>query len=185
MTNTLSSIKAVIFDRDGTLIKHVPYLYQADDVELLPGVREGLKRLHEAGLLLCLHSNQSGVGRGYFKMEDVERCNARMLELIGLGDDLFAEICLAPESPETEAVFRKPSPRFARELMRRYGLQAGELCYVGDRGSDILAARKAGTCAIGIPSGLNDLRMELTELGLACEYPVVANFSEAVSLLLK
>ena len=180
----MSSIKAVVFDRDGTLIKHVSYLYKAEEVELLPGVREGLERLRSAGIKLFVHSNQSGVGRGYFQMADVERCNTRMLELLGMGNDLFLEICLAPEAPESPAIYRKPSPRFAEELMQRHMLKADEICYFGDRGSDIAAAHNAGCRAVGISTGLDDLRMELTELGLIDEYPMVASFSEAVELVL-
>src|SRR5690606_10607629 len=73
--------KALVLDRDGTLIRHVHFLADAAAVEILPGVREGLKGVIEAGVLLFLHSNQSGVGRGYFSMEAVEACNRRMIEL--------------------------------------------------------------------------------------------------------
>lgn len=57
-------IKALVLDRDGTLIEHVPYLHKPEDVRLLPGVREGLAAARAGGLTLFLHTNQSGVGRG-------------------------------------------------------------------------------------------------------------------------
>lgn len=177
-------IKMVIFDRDGTLIKHVPYLCDPSEVRLLDGVKEGIARLIERGVKLCMHSNQSGVGRGYFGMEDAAACNVRMLELLG-APDAFSEICMAPEVPDQPAVYRKPKPRFAQELMAKYGLTAGEICYVGDRGADIETAHNAGTWAIGVTTGLEDLKEELADGGLSGKYPVVTNFTEAVNLILK
>ena len=62
--------KAVFLDRDGTINVEKHYLYKTDDFELLPGVVEGLKRLQEAGYLLIVITNQSGIGRGYYTEED-------------------------------------------------------------------------------------------------------------------
>jgi D-glycero-D-manno-heptose 1,7-bisphosphate phosphatase len=176
-------VKAIVFDRDGTLIEHVPYLFEPGKVRLLPGVQDGVKRLINKGVMLFIHSNQSGVGRGYFRMSDAEACNQRMLELLG-GGDIFTEVCMAPEAPKQPAVYRKPEPRFARELMVKHGFKPSEICYVGDRGSDVETAHRAGTRAIGITTGLENLGAELQELGLLGKYPVVSSFTEAVDLIL-
>jgi histidinol-phosphate phosphatase family domain/HAD-superfamily hydrolase, subfamily IIIA len=179
----MSAIKALVLDRDGTLIEHVPYLHKPEEVRVLPGVREALATARAAGVKLFLHTNQSGVGRGLFTVADAEACTARMVELLDLGPDLFARICTAPEHPKDPAVYRKPSPRFAREIMAEFGLQPQEICYIGDRGSDVETGHAAGTRAVGVATGLDDLAAELREAGLG-QYPIFPSFREAVDHVL-
>jgi D-glycero-D-manno-heptose 1,7-bisphosphate phosphatase len=179
----MRQIKALILDRDGTLIKHVPYLHDPSLIRVLPGVRDGLQAALDAGLVLYLHTNQSGVGRGMFGLVQAEACNVRLIELLNLGKAPFARICLAPEAPEAPAVYRKPSPRFAHEIMAERGYAADELCYIGDRGSDIETGRAAGTRAVGVATGLDDLASELRTAGLL-NYPIFPSFREAIAHVL-
>lgn len=171
------STRCVFIDRDGTLIRHVPYLCDVDRVELLPTVTEGLSELRAAGCKLFLHSNQSGIGRGYFSLAQAEACNRRMLQHIGLGVDLFEEIRVCPETPQQELSYRKPSPRYALEVMDRYGLERDSLCYVGDNVTDLLTARNVGCAAAGVGTGVAELRRSVREHGLDC--PVFDTFLEA------
>jgi len=176
---------ALILDRDGTLIEHVPYLSSPAGVRLLPGVSEALRAAQSSGALLFLHSNQSGVGRGMFEASAVAACNARLIELLGLGPAPFERICVAMEAPDQPSLFRKPSPAFAREVMRDYHLAASQVWYCGDRGSDLETARQAGVRAVGVATGLDDLRMELGELGLAESFPVFASLENAIAHILR
>ncbi|MCX6877013.1 MAG: HAD-IIIA family hydrolase [Verrucomicrobia bacterium] len=174
---------ALIFDRDGTLIEHVPYLRTPAEVRLLPGVREALQAARAAGARLFLHSNQSGIGRGYFDLAAVTACNQRLVELLELGPRPFERICIAPEEPDQPSPYRKPSPLFAREIIRDFSLQPGQLCYLGDRGSDLATAHAAGTRGVGVATGLDDLRAELHELGLARDFPVFDSIGAAIHYL--
>jgi len=174
---------ALILDRDGTLIEHVPYLSDPADVRLLPGVREALMVARAAGARLFLHSNQSGIGRGYFDEAAVAACNRRLIGLLELGPLPFERICIAPEAPDTPSPYRKPSPLFAREIIRDFALQPDAVCYLGDRGSDLATAQAAGTRGAGITTGLNDLRAELEALGLAGEFPVFDSIGAAINYL--
>ena len=177
--------RGLVLDRDGTIIVHVPYLSDPAGVVLLPGVREALQAAQVAGVDLFVHSNQSGVGRGMFGLDAVDACNRRMLELLDLGEAPFARICIAPEAPKAPAVYRKPEPRFAQELMRDYGYAPQHLAYIGDRGSDLETAARAGIGGIGVATGLDDLPAELVALGLDKTFPVFASLSEAVEHFLK
>lgn len=177
-------VKGLILDRDGTLIEHVSYLSDPAQVALLPGVFEGLRSARAAGLTLFVHSNQSGVGRGYFSMAAVHACNSRMIELLGLGEAPFARICIAPERPDEPSMYRKPSPAFAREIATEHGFALNELCYIGDRGSDLEAADRAGAQGIGVATGLEDLVAEIASARLTQTFPVVARFDAAIALLL-
>jgi len=175
--------KALILDRDGTLIEHVPYLADPADVRLLPGVCAALTMARAAGARLFLHTNQSGIGRGLFEPEVVDACNRRMIDLLGLGTEIFERICIAPEHPDAPSAYRKPSPAFAHEVMRDFHLAAQEICYIGDRGSDVATALAAGTRGLGVATGLDDLRAELRDLGLGEEFPVFDSLHAAICYL--
>lgn len=117
----ISNVPRTIFlDRDGTLIENRHYLSSPEGVALLPGVCEALARVREAGAKLFLFTNQSGVGRGYFTLADVEGVNRRMIEMLGLGDDLFAGICIAPEPARERRLepFSHP-PSFSSTMQTR------------------------------------------------------------------
>jgi len=144
---------ALFLDRDGTLIRHVHYLHNPTEVELLPGVAAALAQAKKLGYLLFLHTNQSGVGRGMFTLEQAEACNRRMVELIGLGDDVFAGICTAPESPTQPRVYRKPSPKFAQEMAAKHGLDLARCWMVGDYAVDVETAFATGMRAVLLEGG--------------------------------
>lgn len=170
----------VVLDRDGTLIRHVPYLCDAGRVELLPTVVSGLRKLLTAGCTLLLHSNQAGIGRGYFSLEQARSCNEAMLRQIGLGSELFADVCLCPEAPGQEIVYRKPSPRYGQEVIRKFGVDAQRLCYIGDNISDLLTAKNVGCAGVGVSTGVCDLRRLLGEHGLN-NFPVFDRFVDAAT----
>jgi D-glycero-D-manno-heptose 1,7-bisphosphate phosphatase len=132
---------------------------------------------------LFLHSNQSGVSRGLFDLAAVDACNQRLIELLDLGPRPFERICIAPEAPDAPSLYRKPSPLFGLEIMREFGWQPGQLCYLGDRGSDLATAQAAGTRGVGIASGLDDLRAELQALELTAVFPVFDSLAAAIDYL--
>jgi|ERR1700674_4090711 len=151
---------AVFLDRDGTIIVHKPYLHQPDEVELVPAATAALKRARDQNWKLFLLTNQSGVGRGLFRLENVEFVHVRMLELLGLNADLFTGICIAPEAPDQPILYRKPSPRFILEVMQEHTL-AGDCCWmIGDSPSDWETGRAAGIHACAVRSALTTAESE-------------------------
>ncbi len=149
-----ANVQAIFLDRDGTLIENRHYLASPEGVALLPGVREALTTARDAGAKLFLFTNQSGVGRGYFTLADVEAVNRRMIEEIGLGADLFAGICVAPERPDEPQVYRKPSPRYIREMLVAHEVAADAAWMVGDAPSDWEAGLNAGIRSAAIVADL-------------------------------
>ena len=145
-----AAIQALFLDRDGTLIEDRHFVGAVDQVTLIPGTREALARLLDAGTRLFILTNQSGVNRGYFTLADVEAQNRRLVDLLGLGADVFAGICVAPERPDEPAVYRKPSPRFIEEMLAAHGLAAGAAWMVGDSPADWEAGINAGIRAAAI-----------------------------------
>jgi D-glycero-D-manno-heptose 1,7-bisphosphate phosphatase len=150
MSRVATNVQAVFFDRDGTLIENRHYLSSSEGVSLLPGVREAVARVRDAGAKIFLFTNQSGIGRGYFTLADVEAQNRRMLDLLGLGDDLFAGICIAPERPDEPQLYRKPSPRFIHEMLAEHAVAAKAAWMVGDSPADWEAGINAGVRAAAI-----------------------------------
>jgi D-glycero-D-manno-heptose 1,7-bisphosphate phosphatase len=151
-----------VLDRDGTLIEYVPYLSSPAQVKLLPTVVEALQLLRSSGFRLFLHTNQAGVGRGYYTRDAAHACNDEMLRQIGMGSGLFERLCVAFESPDDELEYRKPSPRFGREIMESYGIAAHEMCYIGDNVSDLQTAENLSCVGIGVNTGHESLRSAVT-----------------------
>ncbi len=148
--------KALFLDRDGTLIYDKHYLADPAGVELIPGVADALRRAKALGYRLFIHTNQSGIGRGYHTLDDVHRCNARMDELLGLPSPIFDDICIAPEKEGDPVVYRKPAPRFIHESIARHGLDPQHCWMVGDRTSDIETGLAAGIRSAAVCTGKYD-----------------------------
>jgi D-glycero-D-manno-heptose 1,7-bisphosphate phosphatase len=136
--------KAVFLDRDGTLIEDRDYLSRPEDVVIFPGVPEGLRRLSKAGFKLVIVTNQSGVGRGYFTLADVENVHRHLIaELKGKGVR-FEKIYVAPEAPDQASRGRKPSPQFLFDARDEFGLDLQQSYMVGDKLIDLACGWNAG-----------------------------------------
>ncbi|MDB6057963.1 MAG: D-alpha,beta-D-heptose 1,7-bisphosphate phosphatase [Verrucomicrobiales bacterium] len=129
--------RAIFLDRDGTIIFEKDYLKRPEDVVLLPGVGKALRRLVDAGFLLIVVSNQSGVGRGYFTMADVEAVNGRLLELLSADGVAFAHIYIAPEAPGQPSRGRKPLPTFLFDARDELGIDLAQSFMIGDKDIDL------------------------------------------------
>lgn len=135
--------RGIFLDRDGTLIVDKHYLKDPAGVEVLSGAREFLEWALGEGYLLFLFTNQSGIGRGYYTIEDTLACNERMVSLLDLGEGLFTEVGIAPEHPDGAQVYRKPSPRFILEMIEKYDLEAEGSWMIGDKLCDLEAGVNA------------------------------------------
>ena len=136
--------RAVFLDRDGTIIEEKEYLRDPDRVAIFPGAKEALKRLQDAGFKLFIVSNQSGVGRGYFTMADVNRVNQRLVELLARDGVCFEKIYVAPEAPEQPSRGRKPSPQFLFDAQDEFGIDLSQSYMVGDKLIDLECGWNAG-----------------------------------------
>jgi len=145
--------KALFVDRDGTLIKDAHYLKDPDLLEIIESAGPALIKAKEEGYLLFLHTNQSGIARGYYVWADVHACNQRMHEKFGWPADFFAEICIAPESPQEKTRYRKPDPRFELEMTEKYGLDPTSCWVIGDKWTDPQSGLDAGMCGALVRTG--------------------------------
>jgi HAD superfamily hydrolase (TIGR01662 family) len=141
-------VRAVLFDRDGTLVHDVPYNGEPARVRPMPGARAALDRLRAAGVAVAVVTNQSGVARGLITADQVERVNRRVEELLGP----FAAWAVCPHGPDDDCGCRKPAPGLVTDTARRMGVDPRECALVGDIGADVEAAAAAGARAILVPT---------------------------------
>ena len=156
---------AVFLDRDGVINVDHGYVSTWERFEFLPGVPDALRALEDAGYLLIVVSNQSGIGRGYYCEADVESLNQAIAQHLGstVGVTL-SEFYHCPHHP-TEAAgefrrqcdCRKPAPGMIRQAVLAHGVDLKTSLLVGDKDSDIEAGRAAGVARLflvrdGLPS---------------------------------
>jgi D-glycero-D-manno-heptose 1,7-bisphosphate phosphatase len=143
--------KAVFLDRDGVINVEKEYLHRVEDFEFLPGVPQALRFLQEAGFLLIVVTNQSGVARGYYSLEAVDTLHRHLqdtLEPHGVAVDGFY-VC--PHHPDhgdgehtLECSCRKPLPGMIEKAVSDFRIDPARSFLVGDKLSDIAAGRAAG-----------------------------------------
>ncbi|MEI7730335.1 MAG: HAD family hydrolase [Verrucomicrobiota bacterium] len=136
--------KAIFLDRDGTIIQDCHYLKSPEQVVLLPGAARALKRLQDAGFRLILVTNQSGVGRGYFTMEDVAHVQAHLEALLKAEGVCLTGCYVAPEAPDQPSRGRKPSPQFLLDARDTYRLDLTQCYMIGDKLLDLECGWNAG-----------------------------------------
>jgi D-glycero-D-manno-heptose 1,7-bisphosphate phosphatase len=142
---------AIFFDRDGVLNHDTGYVYDADTLTWIDGAREAVKAANDAGYFTFVITNQSGVARGIYREADIYAFHARMVEDLsrfGARIDAF-EYC--PYHPEAVVEKyrrlsrrRKPAPGMIEDLLTRFPIDKSRSLLIGDKKTDIEAARAAG-----------------------------------------
>lgn len=143
--------KAVFLDRDGTINVDKHYLYKIEDFEFLPGVIDGLRSLQEAGYLLIVVTNQSGIGRGYYTEADFHRLNDWMVQELKLhGVDITA-VYYCPHLPDAaveeyriECQCRKPKLGMYYQAAEEWNIDFAQSIAIGDHLRDCEICRVEG-----------------------------------------
>lgn len=144
---------AAFLDRDGTIVVDKHYLSDPGELELLPNALEGLRALRDLGARLVVVTNQSGVGRGYFPAEAVERIHERLRELLAEGGVELDGIYVCPHAPDDGCDCRKPATALFERAAEDLGLVLGESFVLGDKAADVEAGRRIGATSILIGPG--------------------------------
>ena len=143
----------VLLDRDGTIIEEKEFLSDPEGVVLLPGAVQGLKKLQDAGAVLVVVSNQSGIGRGYYTEAAMHAVNQRLAELLQARGITLAHFFVCPHHPETGCDCRKPGTALLEQAAKATGLLLADAYMIGDKISDIEAGKAAGCKTILVLTG--------------------------------
>jgi rfaE bifunctional protein nucleotidyltransferase chain/domain len=146
----------VILDRDGTLVRDG--IFDPLKIEFLDGVMEALLLLQNAGLRLCLASNQQGIGLGYFGYRDFIDGNRVMLRQLGAAGITIAKIYFCPHSFADVCDCRKPAPGMLTRAMNDQGVSPDRTFVIGDTKADIDAAAAARCASYYVGTGTPALR---------------------------
>jgi len=142
---------AVFLDRDGTLNVEKNYLISPADFEFIDGVPAALKQLQAAGFLLVVISNQSGVARGYFTLEQVAQLHDHMQELLAKSGVSLAGVYVCPHHPTAgideyrrDCDCRKGKPGLLFQAAAELDIDLRRSYMIGDKLADIEAGAAAG-----------------------------------------
>ena len=176
--------KAIFIDRDGTLIVDKDYLHKPEEVEFFEGAVKALKRAIDAGFEIVMVTNQSGVGRGYFTLQDVEKVHEHMANEMSSEQVSMLHVYVAPEAPDAPSPGRKPSPQFLFDARDEYGIELGRSYMVGDKLIDLECGWNAGVRkSILVRTGYGaEVESQGADLGKAV---VVDDICAAVDWILK
>lgn len=179
---------AVFLDRDGTINVEKNHLIDPADFKFIPGAPEALKRLQDAGFLLVLVTNQSGIGRGYFSFEQVDILHRHMDEQLKKYAVNLSGIYICPHHPTAgrgkyrqDCSCRKGQPGMLLQAAEELQIDLLQSYMVGDKEADIQAGQAAGCRSILVQTGYGKSYAESAQLA---GVEIVADISSATDKIL-
>ena len=176
--------KAIYIDRDGTLVEDTMYPYKVEHFKLLPGVIEGLKKLSKDYIFVII-TNQSGIGRGIFKEDDMHKFNKKLLSELKKHRIEIKKIYYCPHAPEELCKCRKPHTKYVREAEREFGIDLNNSWVIGDHLHDVEMGIKAGCGSIYLLTGHGEKHKEDLEKSHIKPDFIAKNFLEAANFITK
>ena len=147
--------RAVFVDRDGTLNVNIDYLSDPERYQLYPGVAEGLCRLRDAGFLIVVITNQSGIGRGIFDERTLEAIHLRMKTLLAAEGACIDGIYFCPHHPDDRCACRKPGTALFETAARDLGIDPRRSFVIGDMEMDVVGGHRMGARTALVPEPRN------------------------------
>ena len=176
-------MRLVILDRDGVINQDSDnYIKSPEEYIPLPGSLEAIARLNQAGFLVAVATNQSGIGRGLYDQATLDSIHDKLQGLLGGVGGRIDAIFYCPHTPDDHCVCRKPAPGLLQQISEHFGIPLTGVPVIGDAPRDLQAARAVGATPILVRTG-KGLRT-LENGGDLDEIPVYDDLAEAVDALL-
>jgi len=178
------SVQAVFVDRDGTINRDVHYLDNPDGLELYPSVAESIGLLNQAGLLVVVITNQSGLARGYFDLDTLAEIHSRLRQKLAESGAHFDALYFCPHHPDDGCTCRKPGTALLEKAAAEWSIDTRRSYFIGDRIMDVQAGQAVGCRTILVPERLDLVEEEKKVSHVQADFEC-KNFSEAVEWILK
>jgi lipopolysaccharide heptosyltransferase II len=174
--------KALFLDRDGTLVELVPYLHEPHKVRLIPGVAGALRSAKEAGYLLVVTTNQSGIARGLFTRRDVDAVHQVIRQALATADAAIDAFYICPHHPDHTGPCgcRKPEPGMFLQAGRELGIDYSQSFVIGDTIEDLAAGAGIGAKPILVRTGYGAARLRDRSTDLPAGTEVADDLADAV-----
>jgi len=136
--------KIFFMDRDGVINKEVGYLHQISKFIFIDGVINAMKKVISKDYSIIVVTNQSGIGRGLYQVEDYKKLNTWMIKSLKNEGIEILDTFFCPHKPEDKCSCRKPAPGMFFDAFSKYSIDIDKSWMIGDKEADITAARLAG-----------------------------------------
>ena len=142
-------MKLVILDRDGVINRDSPdYVKSPDEWQPYPGSLEAISRLHRNHYRVIVATNQSGISRNLFDLSMLHRIHQKMIAMVNEKGGQIDAVFFCPHRPEDLCSCRKPQPGLLLEASSRLNVSLAGVPFVGDKASDLAAARAVNALPI-------------------------------------
>jgi len=149
-----SARPAVFLDRDGVInVDPVEFVTRPEDVHLLPASAQAIARFNALGVPVIVCSNQSGVAKGLYTLEDLRRISERLQELLSAYNAHVDAFYYCPHDDDDGCDCRKPKPGLLIRAAREHGIALERSVFVGDSWRDVVAGQAAGVKTVLVLSG--------------------------------
>lgn len=144
-------LKAAFFDRDGVLDVDKSYLYKIEDLKWIDGAKEALAYLTQQGYTIFVVTNQSGIARGYYTVDDMNKLHEFMAQQVAAAGGKIEKFYYCPHLSEgkiaeyaVECDCRKPKPGLILRAFEEYDIDRDAAFLIGDKPRDVESAEAAG-----------------------------------------
>jgi len=172
--------KAIFLDRDGVLNEDSGYVYKIEDLNILPGVFDGLKRLRDFRFFIV--TNQSGIGRGYYTVDDFHKFNNHLRDELKRHAIKIEKTYFCPHPPDVMCDCRKPNVKWVMDAAKNFDIDLSKSWVVGDHASDIQLGKNAGCKTVYLLTGHG--KKHLKDALLVKPDYIAATFSEVADYIL-
>jgi len=153
-------IKAVFIDRDGTINQEKQYINRIEDFELIPGSLEALKLLTQYGIKIYIITNQAGIAKGFFTIEQFQHLTEYMINRFENEGIKIEKVLYCPHHPDgivaeyaKDCLYRKPNTKLLKDVIEENNYQVDEIVLIGDKNTDIEAGKRLGIKTFLVETG--------------------------------
>lgn len=165
--------KVIFLDRDGTINKDYGYVYKTEDLVFLPGVVEGLKLLQDNGYMLIIVTNQSGISRKYFSIDEYNTFNSHLINELKKYNIEIKDVYMCPHRDEDNCECRKPKTRLFFDAIKKYNIDLDNSYAIGDKERDLAICNETSIKGILLTDKSNN------------DYICKSNLDEAANYIIK